>query len=529
MRFSLLVLLICFSFFLHLSHLSSLPPAILDHELRLGLATQHIQVPMTGIAPLAVLITFPFVKLFGMTALAIRFPSALFGCLGIILFYFFALEIYLFLKERLVIMASVSHERIFSFFPLLASLFFAFSPWHIQVARMDIGIQAGFFFFLLGLYLLLKFSGSLRLPVLWTIPFVLSVYADYSFFLPSVFVIFSVLFLKRQSLRQFPLFTGGSIVLGFLLLLPLLPHALAYVTRPDDTYVYLAAENEHLSQERVLYSGNTELSKLLFAPQVENLKLFFNHLTAYLEPSQLFILWDKSSSYISPFSGLLYPTDLLFLLAGVFVLIQSSAAIFLLVLLWASVVLLPLAFTTSAVDPLRASLLLPIIALLLSFGSLSLLIRLPKKHRLLASGCTAGVFAYFFLRFLYTYFVVFPEKTIDYPQEYAQAFRYTTGALQKTQPVVVTDVTYGKNTYLSLLFMSRGVLPPVTASPVQKTLTKRIAQYGNYSFVSEPPLSYAKRVFYVQPSQTVPKRSTIILYKTSSPDKKYQITVFTMQ
>ena len=107
--------------------------------------------------------TVPFVSLFKLTPLAVRFPSALFGSLTVLLIFLLTKE---FFKKPTI--------------PLLSALFLSLSPWHLQLSRVGFEANLGLFFVALGAWL---FKKGLKKPILMIISVIslaLSMYTYHS-------------------------------------------------------------------------------------------------------------------------------------------------------------------------------------------------------------------------------------------------------------------------------------------------------------------------------------------------------------
>src|SRR3989344_920454 len=81
------------------------------------------------------------IAVFGLNEFSVRFPSALFGVLTVLIAYFLARKIF-------------ENEKI----ALFAAFFLAISPWHIQFSRGAFEANVGLFFSVLGIYLFFKFA-----------------------------------------------------------------------------------------------------------------------------------------------------------------------------------------------------------------------------------------------------------------------------------------------------------------------------------------------------------------------------------
>lgn len=119
----------------------------------------------------------PLISLFGLNQFSVRFASALFGSLTILLV--FLIVLYMFNKNR--------NKYAIAF---LSSFIFAISPWHINLSRVAVESTIVLFFISLGILLYLKYIKENKIHLL-----VLS------------FIYFSVTFLVYQAPRAFlPLF-----------------------------------------------------------------------------------------------------------------------------------------------------------------------------------------------------------------------------------------------------------------------------------------------------------------------------------
>ena len=130
-RLFFIVLLFVLSFFLRVYNLSLVPSVLSINEIQTGLAAFSGTILSPTIGPLAIITTIPFVNIFGLSPIAVRFPSVLFAVLSIGVFF-------LIIRKR------------FSSISLIALLFLTVSPFAIQVARVDTGINLGFFSFYLA-------------------------------------------------------------------------------------------------------------------------------------------------------------------------------------------------------------------------------------------------------------------------------------------------------------------------------------------------------------------------------------------
>ena len=86
--------------------------------------------------PVYIYLTAISVKLFGLNEWAVRFPSALFGTLTVVVMYFFVNKLF---KTNIAI---------------FSALLLAINPWHLHYSRATFEVTIALFFLMLGAYLL---------------------------------------------------------------------------------------------------------------------------------------------------------------------------------------------------------------------------------------------------------------------------------------------------------------------------------------------------------------------------------------
>ena len=127
-------------------------------------------------------------NIFGYSDFSVRFPSAAFGILSILVIYFLSLE--LFRKKEVA---------------LITAFIFAILPWSVQFSRYASEANAGLFFILLGIYLFLR---SLN-KKLWLMPFSLIffvfsayTYLSYKVITPLIIVSLFIIFFKKINFKN---------------------------------------------------------------------------------------------------------------------------------------------------------------------------------------------------------------------------------------------------------------------------------------------------------------------------------------
>jgi len=134
--------------------------------------------------PFYTYLTIPSILIFGLNEFAVRFPSALFGSLTVLITYFLVKEIF----PRKNFQFSIFN------FQLITSFLLAISPWHLQFSRGAFEANLGLFLAVLGTYLFLKGLRRKALLPASAIIFSLSLYAYHSsrIFVPLLVLTFTL-------------------------------------------------------------------------------------------------------------------------------------------------------------------------------------------------------------------------------------------------------------------------------------------------------------------------------------------------
>lgn len=165
--------------------------------------------------PLYAYLTVLPVKIFGLNEFSVRFASALFGTLTVLITYFLTKN--LFPKSK--------YNEHFAF---CAALFLAISPWHINLSRAAFEANVATFFIATGVWLFLTaVQRNMWLLILSAMSFGLSFYTFNTsrIVAPLLVIVLIVSYWKVLLKNIFPTVVAG--VIGALLVLPLVTFLLS--------------------------------------------------------------------------------------------------------------------------------------------------------------------------------------------------------------------------------------------------------------------------------------------------------------
>lgn len=139
--------------------------------------------------PVYIYVTALSIQVFGLNEFAVRFPSALFGFLTVIVFYFFVKEL---TKNRPL--------------SIISTAFLAISPWHLHYSRATFEVSISLFLFVLGgLFLYKSFYNKTSFAFLaGTVCFIISFYS-YNLtrlLAPALYLLF--LIFNKSQVKQVP-------------------------------------------------------------------------------------------------------------------------------------------------------------------------------------------------------------------------------------------------------------------------------------------------------------------------------------
>ena len=402
----------------------------------------------------------PFIKVFGLTEFAVRFPSAIFGILGV-------LFIYLLVKE-------LSTE----YCALISAALLAISPWHLHFSRGGWEVNVATTLMLIGVWLFLK-----KRFELCALSFALAMYTYQSARVIVPLLGLGLFYLYRPK-RIFI-----ALILGFLLLVPLTYNLVTTNAASRLSGVGILADEGPLNRAKELRgqhsSWNSPLSRILHNRPVLYTIQFLKNYTDHFFGDFLFVNGDVIPRSRIPETGLLYFTDFVFLGLGAVCLLRAKdqrpeAKI---IWLWLAIAPVAAALTFQTPHALRAHSMVIPLTIIVSIGLYSL----PRRKLLLA--LVAILYVWQFARYLHQYYVHYPQ-TYPYAWEYGfkELVAYTESVKDRYSKILVTD-KYDQP-YILFLFYSK--YPPQDFQS-HHVLTFRdkynfstVRDYDKYHFASTP-------------------------------------------
>jgi len=332
--------------------------------------------------------TVPSVALFGLNTFAVRFPSALFGTLTVLL-------VYLLIKDKRT--------------ALIASLLLAISPWHLQLSRA--GFEAN-----LGLFLLV-------LGVFWSPALALSMYAYH-----ANRILAPLLFLVLAATGRIKKIWTSSIVF-LVLILPILWQFNSPVIRQRfaETSALATLDPIIKSNQLIAADGGGTIARLVHHRFWHYSQIFLTNYFNHFSFKYLFLSGDTNPRHSIQTVGGLYLIQLPFLLYGLLQSLKKRTKTDLMLLAWLFLAPIPAALTLASPHALRS---LPMLIPLTIFTAKGV-IRF-KKIFLIILLIEAS-------RYLYLYHQVYPNQwSSQWQYGYQEMVQYVDANQDKYNQIYIT-------------------------------------------------------------------------------------------
>ncbi len=363
-------------------------------------------------------LVLPFVKFFGLNVWSVRIPGALFGVACVYAVYLLVNEIFVKRKNQL----SPTNYQILA---PIASFFLAISPWHIHFSRGGWEVNIATFLITAGVLLFLRsFRETFRIKylVLGVLSFVLSLYVYHAARVITPLLVFGILIIYRnqikQNLKKFVI--AGSI--GAILLVPLGLDLMKGAVFSRAAGVGLFADTgtiERINEQRWEHQGTKfPNSRILHNKLVNYGLVFINNWTKHYHGEFLFLSGDDIQRNKVPETGQMYLLDIVFVLVGLIVIARNSRR-WKVVLLWLVVAPVAAALTFQSPHALRAQNMVIPLVIISAYGLVSLSFWICSKvHN---KKVLSGIFSLFVIAMAWN----FSRYLIMYWNHLAQEYPYS--------------------------------------------------------------------------------------------------------
>ncbi len=425
--------------------------------------------------PVHIYLTVPMVAIFGLNEFGVRASFTLFGVLNIFIIYFLAKKLF---KSRLA--------------GLIASLVLAISPYNIHFSRFNHELNFALFFFMAGIYLLLRGIEEKSWLILLgfaSLGLDLLTYHSAKVVVPPTLFLICILFFK-ELLKVKKYFLLGVLALSFFVSLIIVNPTLLGGARFNQTS----------------------------SPQERTFEAIKNKYLKHFSYDFLFVTGDKNPR-LSSQTGTFYKVDLVFLILGVLGLIWGTLKgrkEYLIIFIWALLAPIPAAITSEAPHASRAMFMTGSWHLVIAFGIYVALNLTKNKYFNILLGLMIAIVMLMSLnKFWINYFTIYSDR---YAIEWQYGMKQIVGFV-KTHPEYdeVFMTAERQEPYIFYLFYLETPLPQylqtVSYNETRSRPANTVAGFSKFHFGLWDPIESqpTPHVLYV----VTPSDYTGLRYKLS--------------
>ena len=345
--------------------------------------------------PVYIYSAIPFISIFDLNELSVRFPAVLFSLGVVILTYLLA--------KRLS-----EDEKV----GLFASFFIVISPWFFIFSRTGYEATAGLMFYLLGILIFLqKINGMFFL--LSVLSFILSAYSYNSFRIISPLTLLVLVLVNKDNVSQLMRKSTLWIIVSFTV-------SLLAVWPIWKLYVYDAG-----------------ISRFQTIGELSTSAVVRNYLS-HFDPYFLFIEGDNNLRHQQPNFGQLYLPELIPTIAGLIYVLRSKLRY-----RWLPVVLIflapiPAAITKESPHALRSLSIVPFIHIISAMGLLYL--TQLFKRVILINLFVLAILLIFFVNYFINFINIYSIQASDYWQVgYKKIFKDPKLQLENSDKIYISE------------------------------------------------------------------------------------------
>jgi len=420
-------------------------------------------------------LTLPFVKVLGLTELAVRLPGATLGVLSI--FVVWLLVKNLFPDKK--------------YLAELSALFLAISPWHIHFSRGGWEVNAATFFITLGVLGLTKSAQSSKWFLVTLLSWVAAMYTYHAarVVIPLLALSLSVYY---DSILKNKKRLATILLVGTILLIPLARDMVGEAGVSRASGVGLLADPGPVNKTNVQrgeHLSSVGLAAEALHNKVVNYALAFaQNYTEHFSGDFLFISGDDIERNKIPEFGVMYLSDMVFILIGILAILKGPKGWYP-VLMWLLVAPIAAALTFQSPHALRAHNMVIPLTIISAFGLWNLVLWSNKYTKTKLSRFAFCVLLFTpvvwdFSRYLHQYYIHL-NKTYDYSSQYGvkKLVEYTKTQSRYSNYLITTRYD---QPYIIFLFYLKH---PPEKFQKEHTLTARdrfgfstVEKFSNYSF-----------------------------------------------
>ncbi|OGY46185.1 MAG: hypothetical protein A2840_02495 [Candidatus Buchananbacteria bacterium RIFCSPHIGHO2_01_FULL_47_11b] len=490
-----LVLILLLAVFLRLYKITSVPPSLYWEEAALGYDAYSIM--QTGkdyhgnTLPILAFPSFgdykpsgyfyaivPFMRVFGLSELAVRLPSVFAGIATVFVIYAIGSTLY--------------NKKI----GIFAALFYAVQPWSIQLSRVGFETNLATFLLAMGVLLSIKAEKKTWLYAVSALFFGLSAYTYHSerIVAPLFGLVIGTRFLFsyiRSPKKGKPSLSWAvcALFIGIAMLFPILINLKNPIIahRAEETSIFSDPAPVLESNALRAEDGNTVVSRVLHHRYVLFGELMFQQYVKNFSPTFLFLTGDENNRHGTHEFGLLYHVEFFLVAAGLYIVCVRRTFRHMLPVMWIAFSALPVALTVTSPHTLRFASAAPAFALLSALGIVFLsevFWKIWRKKLILGILAILCIESVVYLHFYFTHYPVL--SATDWQYGYKDLFSSLEQLKKPNQKVFVTR-EQGRPSIYYMFYTKQDPRYVQSQDAVVKKDQQEFLELGRYVFVDNIP------------------------------------------
>lgn len=440
------------------------------------------------------------VKILGLNEFAVRFSSAFFGVLTVLLTYFLVKKVF---KNKAI--------------ALLSAFILTISPWHIMLSRAAFEANVATFFIALGVYLFLVGLEKKWFLILSLASFVLSMYTFNTARIVSPLLVIVLLLMFRGKIWKVK---QEAIIAGIVALIIFLPLALFLITpqaqlRFKEVNIFSDPSVVELSNLEVKNDNNVFWSKLLHNRRFIYISEFFHHYFDDLSPNFLFIKGDGNPKFSIQDVGEMYIWEFPFFIFGFLYLFRKKEGNYMIIPLWLVIGLIPAATARETPHALRIEAALPTFQIISAYGLYYaiLLFNFKFKGYNLRKTFIYLISTLVFFNFIYFYHNLFTNYSKEYAREWQYGYKDSIAYIKEEEKnydrIYIAD-DLGRPYIYTLFYLKYDPIQFRKEAKIEREALGfvHVKNFGKYNFFGkgENPRPSGK-VLYLNTPQNVPSNA----------------------
>lgn len=372
---------------------------------------------------------FP-VKIFGLNEFTVRFPSALFGALTVLVTYFLTKRIFY---------KSDSSER----YALFSSFLLAVSPWHINLSRAAFEANVASFFIVAGVWLFVKsIQDNGQYLVLSAVSFVLSLYTFNTARIVVPLLIIGLAFGYRRQIFEKKKELVMGVIAGVLLLLPIVQFLLSPQAslRFKEVNIFSDISIIERTNQEIENDKNIWWSRIIHNRRLAYGVEYMKHYLDNFSPSFLFIKGDGNPKFSTQNVGQMYLIELPFFIMGMLFLFRKREGNWLIIPFWLFIAIIPAATARETPHALRIETALPTFQIIVAYGLINFIRTISNmKIKYLALTMCFVFLLFNFLYYIHGYYAHYPrEYSGEWQYGYKESIEYVKSVQDKYDQIRIT-------------------------------------------------------------------------------------------